>query len=192
MRNLINSIKASFTDGLMVALGLLAFLGVLVTYASLRALNSSKGLWVVLVGILLIIPFAVALIIQKLKWAHERKSNALKLDNFKKEALKYKVDLSKAKVKTNSFTVEKEIVSRQAGLDYMIGESERNIRKSNHHLNIIIVPIDINGSTRYISYECDMDTEKLKWYFAFHSETYFYVNPKDSNDYYLDLEFMNP
>ena len=119
------------------------------------------------------------------------KSNKSKLNDFKLNADKVLVDLTIAEIKSNSWT--EEVItdnSNYAGLNQLTGQSEKNFKLEEKILNHVKVKTKYNGKNIEYGTNVNMDTDNLKIHLSIQKETYLYIDPKNIENKYLDLEFL--
>ncbi len=115
-----------------------------------------------------------------------------KLEKFKLIADKIKIDLTQSEIKTNNWTDETIIdQSKYAGLNQLTGKSEKNIKMIDRVVNYLIVKGKYRGKTIDYGKRIEMDTDNLKIHLSLQKETILYIDPKNSDKKYLDLEFLD-
>ena len=82
------------------------------------------------------------------------------------------------------------IEKRNPLLLHLINESEKGTRKINISINQLFYEFELNGIRYRHNVTVEMDTEKLKMWFALKQKTTLYVDKNDPEIQYLDLEFM--
>jgi len=113
------------------------------------------------------------------------------LEKFKLISDKVKVDLTLAQIKTNNWTDEIIINQKEyGGLNQLTGNSEKNINKIDRVVNYLTVRAKYRGKTIDYGVNIEMDTDNLKIHLSLNKETILYIDPKNTDKKYLDLEFL--
>ena len=114
-----------------------------------------------------------------------------KLEKFKSESTKLKVNLLEAEIKSNKWT-EKVITdeSKYAGLNQLNGEPEKNFKLEEKVVSHLKVKTKYNGKTIEFGRNVNMEPDNLRIHLELQKETYLYIDPKNIENKYLDLEFM--
>jgi len=171
--------------------GILFFLGLFTTLFGLIPLFRDGIYYFSLVGLIMILPFFLwAKNVDFQLWRNERKFQS-KFNDFKSKAERVNVDLEKVKVQPRNW-YEKIITdnSRYAGLNDLVGRSDRNFKIAKRTLNHISLKIPYNGQKLNYRTSIAMDNDTLKIHFALQKQTTLYIDPNDRKNIYLDLEFL--
>ncbi len=119
---------------------------------------------------------------------HQQKKD---IETFKKKSKRIKVDLENVEIKSNSWSVLKQIDNtKYADLNEVLGDGYSNYEQADINSNIVTVDIPYKGDIMKYRFTTDKDLTSLRIHFALKKETYFYINPYDYGDFYLDLEFL--
>ena len=148
--------------------------------------------WFLIVGVLMLVSFLIYAIREKQKSSKIEAQKAEAIVALKGRADQVKVPLNNLKIKANSWSSEEVIDhSKYAGLNDLIGEGQRNIKKVNHNHSTIIFKIPYKGKIIKHTESFDIDEKTLQMFLGMQGETICYVDPQDRNAYYLDLEFLS-
>ena len=163
----------------------LTFLGFIIIYAGIggRGRYRSTGetnFYFVAVGIFLILPFLIYMLKTKILLKKSEDEESKRITDLISTGDKVIVNLDNLEIQSNSYKQEIEVGS---------GYSTRNeYIDVNHNVILINVPYK-NESIKY-KLNIDMDTTRLKMHFAIKQETELYIDPKNPNNNYLDLKFL--
>jgi hypothetical protein len=147
--------------------------------------------YLIVFGIIGAIVIVVIGIVQKRRQNESNLHLENKLEDFKRNAKKIKVDLGTAEIKSNSWS--EEIVtdnSKSGGLNQMTGDGHRNIQTIQQNKNVMLFKVPYQNGIIEVVSEINMDTKTLEMKLALQNETILYVNPNKTEEYYLDLEFI--
>ena len=137
------------------------------------------------------LPFIIYLISDKIKSSRKEKKFQRELADFKRRAIKVKVDLDNVSIKSNSWN---DIVvtdnTKYAGFNEFFGNPNRNIKSVRRSLNHVRIKIPYQDKTIKYDLSIPMDSTRLKIHFAIKKETTLYIDPIDDSRMYLDLEFI--
>lgn len=119
------------------------------------------------------------------------KENEKRLINFKNRAEKIKVSVTHYSIKSNSWTEEVNVGgSRSVLLNHVSGNSDKNIRLEKRFSNVITLKIKYLDKTETYDIASDKSPEILRMLLELKKETILYIDPKDAEQKYLDLEFL--
>lgn len=152
------------------------FLGFIILYVGLNG-----NLIFVGIGTIILLPFIIWFLISYIK---EKKIDSEKKDEIqklKKYGEKVIVNLENIKIVSNSWTQEVRKTSKY----------EDTVSHVDINYNFIEIKIPYKNEFINYSLHINMETTKLKIHFAIKRETILYVDLKDKNKNYLDLEFLN-
>ena len=111
---------------------------------------------------------------------------------FKLIADKVKIDLTLANIKSNDWTDEIIINQNEyGGLNQLTGQADKNIKKIERVLNYLTVRGKYRGRTIEYGMSIEMDTDNLKLHLIQQKETILFIDPKNIDKKYLDLEFIS-
>jgi hypothetical protein len=167
------------------------FLGCIILYVGLGARSNSPNIYFIIIGLLILQPFMIYLISDKIKSSRKEKRFRRELADFKRRAIKVKVDLDNVSIKSNNW--KDTIVTdntKYAGFNEIFGDPNRNIKSVRRSLNHVSIKIPYQDKTIKYDLSIPMDITKLKIHFAIKKETTLYIDPMDEKRMYLDLEFI--
>lgn len=131
------------------------------------------------IGLLILFPFILWYLIYLLKKRKRDKEKRLEKENLIQTGHKILIDLDTIVIKTNNW--EQEVTkwgryprTKHVNIDY----------------NYIILNIPYRNQKIEYRLHINMDPTKLKMLFAIQKETFLYVDPKNTNNTYLDLDFL--
>ncbi|MCF8296279.1 MAG: hypothetical protein K9J13_01935 [Saprospiraceae bacterium] len=140
---------------------------------------------------LIIILFVIIRTIKKKKEIELNLKKEEQLNLFKNKADKIKVDLSNAVLKSNSWSEDIVVNNSNSGaLNQLAGQGYRNINTIQHNENVIKISVPYKDTTIEIKHNINIESQTLKMKLALKEETILYVNPNNTHEYYLDLEFL--
>ncbi len=157
-----------------IILGIL-FLGLLIFRVGLDG-----NLMFVAIGIIILLPFTVWLFIENSKEKKVIENNKAEIQKLKKYGERITVNLENITIKSNSWQEEIRHTSQY----------ENDVISVGINANVIELKIPYRGEFIHQTLYINMDTTKLKMHFAIKRETILYVDLKDKNKNYLDLEFL--
>jgi hypothetical protein len=118
-------------------------------------------------------------------------SSKNKLERFKSESTRLNVNLLEAEIKSNKWTEEVMTdETKYAGLNQLNGEPEKNFRIEEKVVSHLKIRAKYNGKTIEYGQNVNMESDNLRIHLELQKETYLYVDPKNIENKYLDLEFM--
>lgn len=134
----------------------------------------------IVVGILMVLPSIILILRNKIYLKNADKKEAKRKALLLQTGEKIPVNLDNVKIHTNSYLEEVEVRG---------GYRRRNETVAIDH-NVIL--LEIPYKDEFISYRIDvgMDPERLRMHLAVKGETNLYVDPKDPDNNYLDLNFL--
>lgn len=132
------------------------------------------------IGLILVLPFVFSMIKSKLREIKVLDENAELIDELVRTGEKIMVDLDRLEIQTNSYKQE---ISVGSGYD------QRNEYIDINH-NVVFFEIPYKSKLIKFELNIDMDPTKLRMHFAIKGKTVLYVDPKDINNKYLDLSFL--
>ncbi|WP_426065384.1 hypothetical protein [Flavobacterium sp. DSP2-3-1] len=132
------------------------------------------------IGTVILLPFIVWFLILNLKEKKLGTEKKAEIQKLKKYGEKIIVNLENIKINSNPWRQEIRKTSRY----------EDKITQVDINYNLIEMKIPYRSEFINYSLHIDMETTKLKMHFAIKRETILYVNIKDKNKNYLDLEFL--
>ena len=142
-------------------------------------------------GICCVLVAGVILILTYTNSKRKGKKAEQALESFKQRANKVLVNLENFELNNNSWTEEVVDDSNDALLiEQALGYHEATITYEKHSKNVIDFKIPYQSEIIQCREVVNMDPVKLKMHFAVRKETTLYVDPNDSERYYLDLEFL--
>jgi hypothetical protein len=166
-------------------------LGAIIVYGTLRA-DGFNG-YILATGVLLIaVPITIFIIIERL--TDRKRPDVKHLRNLKLTGIKILVDLTKCKVKSNSWTteIEKYDNPRILFLNEVSGHSDKNIERIESNISRVEYTCDFNGKRRtFLSSAIAKDNITLKILLEIQKETVIYIDRYNSRYYYFDLDFIN-
>ena len=169
LREKLNGIFGYFLAGIF-------FLGFIILYVGLDG-----NLIFVGIGTLILLPFLIWFLIIKIKEKKIDIEKKAEIQKLKKYGEKVIVNLENIKINSNSWKQEVRKTSRY----------EDKVSYVDINYNLIEMKIPYRNEFINYSLHIDMETTKLKIHFAIKRETILYVDLKDKNKNYLDLEFLN-
>ena len=173
---------ASWLFVIITILGLIFF----IVGSGIRGMRGSLGSsdepnwYFVAFGFLLMVPFIIFLIKIIFDTNKTDSEEEERIQNLKNSGHKILVDLTTLEIQTNS--CQKEI---KEGRSF----NSRNTRIEVEH-NVALLSIPYKDIIVDYKLNIYMDSEKLKMFFALKENTFFYVDPKNLNNNYLDLSFL--
>lgn len=152
------------------------FIGFIILYVGLDG-----NLLFVGIGTLILFPFIIWFLVLNLKEKKFNREKKIEIQKLKKYGEKIIVNLENIKINSNSWRQEVRKTSKYGD------------KISHIDINYNLIEMKIPYKNEFINYSLhiDMDTTKLKMHFAIKKETILYVDLKDKNKNYLDLEFLN-
>lgn len=93
----------------------------------------------------------------------------------------FKINLDTVRIKSNSWESSRFIENKF----YDIEIKEKNI------VTILEFDVEIRGQKKTFHWPSEMEPKSLEMYFAIQKETYFYLDPTNQDNFYLDLGFIN-
>ena len=166
-------------------------LGFTIIYVGLGTRSSSPNVYLIIIGLSFLLPLIIYLISIKIKSKRNEERHQRELFEFKRKAIKVKVDLGNVSIKSNCWN---DIVvtdkTKYAGFNELFGDTNRNVKSVRKSLNHVSIKIPYQGKTIKYDFSNAMDITKLKIHFAIKKETTLYIDPVDKNRMYLDLEFI--
>jgi Mn2+/Fe2+ NRAMP family transporter len=179
-KNYIDNMDINVREKLIRFLGYILasifFLGFIILYVGLDG-----NLLFVGIGILILLPFVIWFLILNLKEKKLNTEEKAEIQKLKKYGEKIIVNLENVKINSNSWKQEVRKTSRY----------EDEVSHVDINLNSIEIKIPYRSEFINYSIHINMETTKLKMHFAIKRETILYVDLKDKNKNYLDLEFLN-
>lgn len=163
----------------------LTFLGFIIIYVGIggrgRYRPGEEANWYFVgVGVVLMLPFVIYLIKSNLFINKITDENAERIRNLIANGDVITVDLDKLKIQSNSYKHEISVGS---------GYTQRNEHINVNH-NVIQLEIPYQNKSIKFKMNIDMDPMKLKMHFAIKSKTELYIDPKNPDNYFLDLRFF--
>ena len=160
------------------------FIGLLMVQGGIR--NSGQGsnlilkIGIAVVSIYLVL-FFILWIKNGVKTEHKIIKEKERIKSIKENWLKLEVDLTKAEIKNNNW--RQEIIVNE-------GKKTEYIKYEQMHMNY--VEFELAGEHTKIKYPTYISKElkTLEMHFALKERTFFYIDPEDSDNNYLDLEFL--
>lgn len=166
--------------------------GLLFFWAGLPGRNRNLNLFFLIPGFFMLLPFAVLYLTEKINFERIKKRDNQELEDFKNRAEKIEIDLRNVDIKSNKW---KETVitdsTKYAGLNDLIGRSDRNMKSTTRNLNHITVNIPCEGKTLKYETNVEMDIDTLKIHFAVKKKTTLYIDTLNKSNMYLCLEFLS-
>ncbi len=161
------------------------FLGCIIIYAGIggRGRYNATGesnFYFVAVGIVLLLPFLMYMLKTKILLNKAEDKERKRIANLIRTGDKIMVNLDHLEIQSNSYQQEVEVGS---------GYNTRNEYIDFTH-NLILIAIPYNNDSIKYKLNIDMDTTKLKMHFAIKKETELYIDPKNPNNTYLNLRFL--
>lgn len=174
------TIKERFLSIALITTFGLAFLGYLLIRGALRHFDNYVSYFMLVLGIGLIILFGIVLLITIRYSKKKTVIDELEKFNRMRSWTKYKVDLDKIQIKSNSWNSSRFIENQI----YDIEIKEKNVQ------TILEFDLEINGVKKQFHWPSDRQPKSLEMYFAVQKETDFYLDPNDHSAFYLDLGFI--
>ena len=180
------NIKKLLSDfGIWIFTGL-TFIGIVLIYVGLGKrgrydYSGTTNWYFVGIGIVLMLPFLFYLIKTKFKLKKLIDEDTNRINELIKTGNKITVDLNELEIRTNSYKQEISVGS---------GYQERNEHIDIDH-NVIILDIPYQDVRIRYKLDIDMEPTTLKMHFAIKKETEIYIDPKNPNNNYLDLSFLD-
>jgi hypothetical protein len=177
--------------GEYILLGLFV-LGFIIAYGVSRSRNFN--LYFFSVGVILIlIPIAVLAIVTWMDNRHAPRKR--ETEDLKLTGVKIPVDLTKCKVKSNSWTKEVaryENHPRVAFLNEVSGHSDKNVERIASHVSLIEYTCRFNGKRkRFVSSGIPKDRTTMLLLMEMQQQTTIYVDRDNDKIYYFDVDFLN-
>jgi hypothetical protein len=115
------------------------------------------------------------------------------LQNLKSTGIKIPVDLTKCKIKSNSWTEERERYSnpRIAFWNEVGGDADKNIERVENNHSVIEYECEFKGRRQVFLGSISKDETTLRILLELKKETTIYVDRDDVESYYFDLEFLD-
>ncbi|TKD61432.1 hypothetical protein [Flavobacterium sp. ASW18X] len=167
------------------------FFGFVIIFAGLPGRNRDWNLYFILIGLAMLLPFAIWYLNDHLKLKRLDKKYEKALADLKLRGEKVKVELDNVKIKSNKWN-ETVITdnTQYAGLNELVGRADRNMKTVVKNLNQVTINIPYKGKIIRYKANVQMDTDNLKIHFAIQKETTLYIDPLNNRNMYLDLEFL--
>ncbi|WP_406844366.1 hypothetical protein [Flavobacterium soyae] len=156
------------------------FLGILLLGILIFRVGLDGNIMFVGIGIIILLPFGIWLFIENSKDKKAIENNNAEIQKLKKYGEKIIVNLENIPIKSNSWKEEVRHTSQY----------EDKVSSVNINYNLIELEIPYKGDFIHYSLHIGMDTTILKMHFAIKRETVLYIDLKDKNKNYLDLEFL--
>ncbi len=167
------NIRTRLSDSAGCALGGLTLLGFI--------LICSGELVIMLIGAVFILPFLISMIATDNSIEEMNEKKQQRIDYLIKYGHKIMVNLDDFEIHSNSYQKEIEV----PGSNY-----DSRIEKININHNTIIIRVPYNDDIIEHRLDINMETDKLKIYFALKGETELYVDPENPGNNFLDLRFL--
>lgn len=155
----------------------LTFLGTIILFAGI---DGATNWYFIGVGIIFLLPFIINIIRILLRTKKATDENAERVNELISHGDQITVNLDNLEIRSNSYQHEIEVGS---------GYRTRNEYIDVNH-NVILIEVAYKNDTIKNRLNIDMDTTKLKMHFAIKQTTELYVDPKNPNNHYLDLRFL--
>lgn len=193
MKNFFSNLFLYFLIGVFI-LGFVIFYVGLGISRTVRTESDFNGIFVI-IGLTVMFPFVVYLIkvlyFDQRKESRKQKSSSSEL---KRNWVKLTVNLEALEINKSRKSYYSKVINntaRSGALNQMAGNPDRNIRTTEYNGNEIKFKVPYGNNFIKFTKIIDMEPSNLLLHFAVKKETNLYVNPKNINDYYLDLEFLN-
>ncbi|MDF3029058.1 MAG: hypothetical protein K0S23_3365 [Fluviicola sp.] len=158
----------------------LAFLGYLMIRGALNNLDNYVSYFMLGLGIALILLFGIILLFAirySKKKQLKQKEEKLKIIHY---GTKFTIDLDSVKIKSNKWDSS-----------HFIENQVYDIEMKEKHLQTVLeFEIELNGQKKQFHWPCELDPKSLEMYFAIQKETNLYLDPANSEHFYLDLSFI--
>jgi hypothetical protein len=121
---------------------------------------------------------------QERKWLAKLKSTGFKIP----------VDLTKCKIKSNSWIEEKDRYSnsRIAFWNQVGGDADKNLERVENNHSVVEYECEFKGRKQIFLGLASKDETTLRILLELKKETTIYVDRDDVDNYYFDLEFISP
>ncbi|WP_299188468.1 hypothetical protein [uncultured Aquimarina sp.] len=174
-----NSKKILSNLGYYIIAGIF-FLGFITLYAGIGGRNREGSIMFVWIGLLILLPFGIWLLIEKIKERRSENEFEIEKQRLIQTGDKVVINLDNIQINNNSWNQE-----------FIIGQGKyQRIEHRDVSYNYIELEIPYESQTIKYNLHIDMDLTKLKMHFAIKEQTYLYVDTKDINNNYLDLDFL--
>ncbi len=141
----------------------------------------TPNIWFVIIGSLMCLPAIIYFIKLKLDVKQIENEDSLRIEKLKKEGNKVKIDLDEIEIQSNNYQQEVIVGSGyKQSIDYV---------DVNH--NVILLDVNINKEKIKYRVDINMELTKLKMHLAIKKFTYLYVDNLNTDNHYLDLEFLD-
>lgn len=163
----------------------IGFIGYLMIRGAIRHLGNYVSHIMLVIGIILVIIFAIVLLM--LYQVSKRESKKIESEQLKetldiiRNGIKVPIDLETVQIKSNHWTDTRFIETNT----YDIEIKEDQIQ------TILQIEIELNGQKRTFHWPSDKEPKSLEMYFAIQKETNLYIDRKNPEHFYLDLSFMH-
>ncbi len=163
----------------------LTLFGFIIIYAGIGGRGRYRptgevNFYFIAVGIVLISPFLIYMIKSKILVHKAERKEDKRIYDLMRYGDKIFVDLDNLKIQSNSYQQEIEV-----GNGYKTRNEYIDVNQ-----NVVLIDIPYKKDSIKYKLNIDMDTTKLKMHFAIKQETILFVDPKNPNNNYLDLSFL--
>ncbi len=170
-----------------IVLGFFFTIGIIITYIGFAS-GINTIIWL---GLLIIFPFIIYFLYWEINIRISEKKERNKLKKFKTKAKKIIVNLEDIEIDSNKW-YENIVVdnSKYSLLNVFVGRGDRNIKTVRRISNFVRIYFSFEGKKMEYSFNTSMEPEAIKMLLLTHKTTTLYIDPDDSGNYYLDLEFL--
>ncbi|WP_461533116.1 hypothetical protein [Sinomicrobium sp.] len=174
---------------ILTQLGKYVLLGMFLLGCLFLFVGGERNIYFIGIGILLMIPGVIYYYWDRLKTKKSKKSD---LEKFKEKADKIKVNLTDLDIVSNSWTETTEVYnSGYTKYGEYVEKAKDNTKEVAREVNYIRIQVPYKGQTVNYDLNIPMDATTLKMHFVIQKETILYIDPKNPDKKYLDLEFLN-
>lgn len=174
---------------------LVTLLLILAIYIVVGLKSSTTNWTLVIIGIVVLAPFLIYLIYQNFLMSHEAEERDKKyeahLHKFKQTANRVPVNLEKAIIQEKNHYYTKTVVTgKAAALNEISGNGHYNEKTIEYTSCKVTFRLKYNNEELTLERTIKMGETALRMHFYIKKETILYVDPFDSENYHLDLDFI--
>jgi len=165
----------------LISTSIIGFLLLSIGFSGLLDNYKSYNIYLVLIGIILLIPYLLIFLKVKKFFVRQSSLEEDRIDKLIKTGKRVELDLKNVPVKTNSYLQEVKVGH---------GRNERIEMQQVHH-NVLIFYVQAGNEKSAYKVDVFMEPEKLKIKLLLQEKTYIYFDAQDSDNYYIDLSFLD-
>jgi len=149
----------------------------------------SDNIFILVFGMFLLLPPLIYYIFSKIFYERSQNRYQEMLESFKKEATKITAEIDSYQINSNNRSLQN-AVNRKHNFFNSITKSFFTERIKNKTKTFVAIKISYSNITEESGGYFTKDPETLKMILGMHKETYIYIDKKNPENKYLDLEFL--